>query len=331
MASGLITEVVADGLQLPANLAFAPDGRLFLTEVTAGQVRVIENGHLRAEPFAKIDISTEGEQGLLGLALDPEFARNGYVYLFYSEARDGKPWRNRVVRLTERDGRGTDLRAVLDDLPIGGRHHSSGHNGGRVAFGPDGKLYVTLGDVGKPMNAQDKSKLTGKLLRLNADGSVPADNPFGGSLVYAYGLRNSYGVTFHPLTGVPYITDNGPDGHDEVNKIQTGGHYGWPEVNGIRRNKRFLDPIWDSHAERGGISGLTFYTGSLFPQYRDNLLFCVFTSGRLFRLRLDGPNYDQVEEEELLSDQCNLDVVTGPDGAIYITSVNRVLRLVPAQ
>jgi glucose/arabinose dehydrogenase len=219
---------------------------------------------------------------------------------------------------------------VLDDLPINNQFHNASHNGGRLAFGPDGKLYVTVGDIGRTLLAQDKGKLAGKLLRINPDGSIPADNPFPGSPVYALGLRNSFGITFHPRSGVPYVTDNGPEGHDEINRIQPGGNYGSPEVNGIRRNPRFVDPIWESHADRGGIAGLTFYTGSLFPQYRDNLLFCTFTSGRLRRLELGGPSDDQVLNEELLSDQCNLDVVTGPDGAIYFSSANRVLRLVPA-
>jgi glucose/arabinose dehydrogenase len=333
LASGLKAELVADGLQLPANLTFAPDGRLFLTEVTLGTVRVIERGNLLAEPFAKIEVSRLGEQGLLGLALHPEYPRSPYVYAYYSQPRadrEGRGWRNRVVRLTDTGGKGADPQVILDDLPINNRFQNAGHNGGRLAFGPDGKLYVTVGDVGVTATAQDKGKLTGKLLRINPDGSVPADNPFPGSSVYALGLRNSYGITFHPLTGVPYVTDNGPSGHDEVNRIQPGGNYGSPEVNGIRKNPRYLDPLWESYAERGGIAGLTFYTGDLFPQYRNDLLFCIFVNGRLRRLRLEGTSYERVEAEELLSEQCNLDVVTGPEGAIYFSSFDKVQRLVPA-
>jgi len=321
---------VADGLQLPVNLAFAPDGRLFLTEVSRGAVRVIEHGQLVPEPVAVLQVANGGEQGLLGLALDPSFASNHYLYLFYSEPRDGQGWRNRVVRLTESGNRAADLQVVLDDLPINNHFHNASHNGGRIAFGPDGKLYVTVGDLGQGLTARDMKVLAGKLLRVNPDGSLPPDNPFPGSPIYALGLRNSYGITFHPLSGVPYLTDNGPDGHDEVNRIVPGGNYGSPEVNGIRHNPRFIDPIWESQAERGGIAGITFYSGRLFPQYQNDILFCTFTSGKMTRLQLGGPLFDQVTAEESLTNQCNLDLTIGPDGAIYFSSASQVQRLVPA-
>ena len=330
LVAGLKTELVAEGLQLPANLTFAPDGRLFLTEVTLGTVRVIDGGTLLPEPFATLEVSGRGEQGLLGLALDPMFAHNRYVYLYHSQPGE-KGGRNRVVRLTDAGGSGTDLQVLLDNLPIGTKHHNAGHNGGRLAFGPDGKLYVTVGDIGETLTAQDKGKLSGKLLRINPDGSIPADNPFPNSPVYAYGLRNSYGLGLHPISGVPYVTDNGPRGHDEVNRVRPGGNYGSPEVNGIRRNKRFVDPIWESGADRSGISGLAFYTGDLFPDYKHDLLFCSFTRGHLLRLRLAGADDDEVVKEELLSNECNLDVVTGPDGAIYFSSITKVQRLLPTR
>jgi glucose/arabinose dehydrogenase len=334
-AGGLKTELVADGLQLPANLAFAPDGRLFLTEVARGWVRVIEHGSVLPEPFAVVDEATRRENGLLGLTLDPDFARNRYVYLYYSQSipDKAKPWRNRIVRFTDVASKGTDMQVVLDDLPIGDKKFNGGHNGGRLAFGPDGKLYVTLGDTGLSESAQDPKLLTGKLLRFNPDGSVPDDNPFPGSPVYASGFRNAWGLAFHPLTGVPYVTENGGTHHDEVNRVRRGGNYGWPKIQGISKkdpkDPRFIDPLWDSYFERGGVAGLTFYTGDVFPQYKDDLLFCTFGTSRLIRLRLAGPDHDRVEQEELLSNQCNLDVLTGPDGAIYFSGISNVQRLVP--
>jgi aldose sugar dehydrogenase len=329
LASGLRTEPVADGLQLPANLAFAPDGRLFLTEVSLGKVRVIDRGSPLPEPFAQVEVAQRPEMGLLGLTLDPDFARTRYVYLYYSQAKDDKPWRNRVVRFTDVGGKGTDMQVILDDLPIADWAFNGGHNGGRLSFGPDGKLYVTVGDVGVRKSSQDPGKLSGKLLRINPDGSVPTDNPFPGSPVYSLGLRNAWGIGFHPLTGVPYVTENGDKGHDEVNIIQPGGNYGAPEAEGIAHDPRFIDPIWETYAEGGGISGMTFYTGDLFPEYKNDLLFCIWNGGLLTRLHLAGAGYDQVAQEERLSDQCYLDVLTGPDGAIYISSINKVQRLVP--
>src|SRR5205814_4646495 len=255
---------VADGLQLPANLAFAPDGRLFLTEVSLGKVRVIDRGSPLPEPFAQVEVAQRPEMGLLGLTLDPDFARTRYVYLYYSQAKDDKPWPNRVVRFTDIGGKGTDMQVVLDDLPIADWRFNGGHNGGRLAFGPDGRLYVTVGDVGVKKMAQDQTQLGGKLLRINPDGSIPADNPVPGSPIYASGLRNAWGLSFHPLTGVPYVTENGDVGHDEVNRIQAGGNYGSPDVQGIAHDPRFIDPLWETNAEGGGISGMTFYSGELF-------------------------------------------------------------------
>jgi glucose/arabinose dehydrogenase len=332
LVGGIKTELVADGLQLPANLIFAPDGRLFLTEVSLGRVRVIDRGSLQAEPFVQIEqLAQRPEMGLLGLTLDPDFDRNRYLYLYYSQAEGDKPVRNRVVRFTEVGGRGTDMQVVLDNLPIADWKFNAGHNGGRLAFGPDGKLYVTVGDVGVGKSSQDRGKLSGKLLRINPDGSVPADNPVPGSPIYALGLRNVWGMAFHPLSGIPYVTENGDKGHDEVNRIQPGGNFGAPDAQGVVRDPRFLDPFWENYAEGGGISGMTFYTGDLFPEYKNDLLFCLWNGARLTRLQLAGPDYDQVVHEELLSDQCHLDVATGPEGAIYISSVTKVQRLVPAR
>jgi glucose/arabinose dehydrogenase len=328
LAGGLKTELVADGLNLPANLTFAPDGRLFLTEISLGRVRIIDRGTLLPEPFAQVDPASRPENGLLGLTLDPEFPRNGYVYLYYSQSNDDKPLRNRVVRFTDSGGKGTDMQVVMDGLPVANWRYNGGHNGGRLAFGGDGKLYVTVGDVGETKSAQQPDKLSGKLLRVNRDGSLPADNPSPGSPVYALGLRNAWGLAFHPLTGVPYVTENGDVGHDEVDRVEPGGNYRSPE-SGLTGDARFVDPIWDSGPEGGGISGITFYTGDLFPQYKNDLLFCIWNGGRLMRLRLGGASYDRVEQEEVLSDQCFLDVANGPDGAIYISSINKVQRLVP--
>ena len=332
-ATGLRTEPVVDGLQVPANLLFAPDGRMFLTEVSAGRVRIVDRGSLLAEPFVVVDEASRPENGLLGLVLDPDYASNRYVYLYYSQSRPNevKPWRNRLLRYTDDDNRGTNVQVVLDDLPIGDKKFRGGHNGGRLAFGPDGKLYVTLGDTGAQETAQDPKALTGKLLRINPDGSVPSDNPFPGSPIFALGLRNAWGLAFHPLSGLPYVTENGGTHHDEVNLIRPGGNYGSPKVQGLKNDPRFLDPLWDSAFERGGISGLAFYTGDLFPQYKNDLLFCTFATSRLIRLRLSTPDYDRLDHEELLAEDCHLDPATGPDGAIYYSSVNRVQRLVPAR
>lgn len=331
LRGGVTSEQVTGGLQLPANLVFAPDGRLFLTEVSLGRVRVIDRGQLQSEPVLELDVAREGEMGLLGLALDPGFAQNGYLYVFYAEPKDGLPWRNRVVRYTEANGRADNPKVILDDLPVSQRQDGS-HNGGRLAFGPDGKLYVTFGEVALTPEVQNLGRYPGKILRLNPDGSVPNDGPFPGSAVYALGFRNPWGLTFQPTTGEMFITDNGNRGHDEVNQVRPGGNYGWPTATGIAGDPRFIDPLWDSYANRGGITGLAFYQGDLFRQLKGALLFCNFEKGRLMVLRPDPASADfRVAGEDIFPGQCNLDVAVGSEGAIYLATITGIDRLVPTR
>ena len=328
------TELVVEGVVLPAALRFAPDGRLFFIEVNAGRIRVAHERSLQPAPFATLPVLQGSESGLLGLALDPEFASNRFVYAYYSEAEPSSPSvgvRNRVVRFTEQAGEGIDLTPILDHLPVNAVGGVDAHQGGAMAFGPDGKLYVSVGDVGNPDLAQDPSSPAGKILRVNPDGSVPSDNPLPGSPVFALGFRNSWGLAFHPTTGELFATDNGNKAHDEVNLVRPGGNYGWPLVEGPSDDPGLVDPIWDSGDEEGsrlGIVGLTLYTAALFPELQDELLFCAFRTGTMRRLSFEPPGHERVRETGRLAQDCRLDVTVGPDGAIYFSSVNQILRLV---
>jgi glucose/arabinose dehydrogenase len=334
-------EVVLENVLLPAALSFAPDGRIFFAEVNAGRIRVARDRELQSEPFATLAVQQASESGLLGLALDPDFGRNGFVYAFYSEPDPKEPkrgTRNRVVRFTERNGVGADLTAILGDLPNNPKGGELAHQGGAIAFGPDGKLYVSLGDTGRQKGrvAQDLESLAGKILRVNPDGSVPADNPFPGSPVFALGLRSSWGLAFHPRTGALFASDNGNLDHDEVNLIRPAGNYGWPEATGAKGNGRFDEPIWDSGSgktSRHGMVGLTVYGGALFPQLRDELLFCTFNDGVAHRATLEPPGYDRIRAIGDLAPErtgdCRLGIAVGPEGAIYLSSLNQVVRLTP--
>jgi len=319
-----VTQVV-DGLQLPAALAFAPDGRLFFNEIQKGMVRILDaSGVLQAEPFETLKISRRKEHGVLGLALDPDFATNHYVYVFYSQAANNgvDPDDNRIVRFTERDGLAHNRTIIRENLPIG----ICCHNGGRLAFGPDGKLYVTVGDQNQAERAQLPNRLNGKILRLNPDGTLPSDNPLPNSPVFALGFRNPYGLDFHPLTGVPYVTENGEEGHDEVNRVVAGGNYGSPEMDGIVNDPRFVDPVWESGLGRLAPTGAAFYTGQAMPEYTYDLFFCAFVTGDLTRIRLGGPSLDQVAEQGVVAKDCYLDVVNSPDGSLYFTSITAIHR-----
>ena len=325
-------ELFLAGVSTPLGLAFAPDGRLFFAEAFAGRVRVVDDGGLRPEPFFAVAVRRDREQGALGLALDPDFAANHWVYVFYSEAEaEDHPARNRLVRFTEREGRAAEPIPILDDLPINRRgFFNGGLNGGRLAFGRDGKLYVSVGEVGERSTAQDSTALNGKVLRVNRDGSLPDDNPFPGLLPYAVGFHDVRGLAFHPSTGRLYAADSGPGGHDELDLVLPGRNYGYPTIPaGLGGAPWFEDPIWDSGDERPGVAGLTFYTGALLPEYRGDLFLCASNTGALTRIRLGGPEYDQVEQAEVVAQHCHLDVAQGPDGALYLADLAAIYRLRP--
>ncbi|MFQ6020219.1 MAG: PQQ-dependent sugar dehydrogenase [Dehalococcoidia bacterium] len=322
-------EVLVADADFPVALAFAPDGRLLYNELRSGRIRIVEDGELQPEPFATLEVQNTGEHGLLGLAIDPEFRENRYVYAFFSvPAADGSPLEQRVVRFTEVNGRGTAMTVVLDDLPIG----ASIHNGGRIAFGPDGKLYVSIGDTNRPETAQDTRALSGKILRYNPDGSIPADNPMPGSPLFALGLRNPFGIAFRP-GGELFASENGPSGHDELNRVMAGANYGWPRVMGIAGDPRFVDPIFETGEGTLAPTGLTFYSGDLLS-FGGDLFFCSFVRATLFRVRaadidralaLPGASAATIDTGQ----PCGLDVKTGPDGALYLSDTENIYRWGP--
>ena len=326
-------EVYLSGLQLPSALAFAPDGRLFLVEVNAGRVRVGKDGILQPQPVATFPVQQGSESGLLGLTLDPNFGANRHVYVYYSEADPARPshgLRNRVVRFVERDGGASDFTPILDDLPINEGGGMDAHQGGALGFGPDGKLYVTIGDTGRPELAQDPTSLAGKVLRVNPDGSVPLDNPFPGSPVYALGVRNLWGFAVHPKTGGVYLSENGNKAHDKVLLLRPGANYGWPVVETVEGHSPFTSAVWDSGDSadsRNGMTGLMIYDGSMFPEHQGTLFFCAFRTGKLKWLALAGAGLEYADDQGRLDTECRLGLTQGPDGAMYGSTIDKVLRL----
>ena len=322
-------QVVAGGLVAPWATDLSSDGRLFVTE-RPGRVRVIglgAGGGLRAEPWVTLPADTRGggEKGLLGIALDPEFARSGFVYLYYSYPVANGQTRNKLVRMRDASGRGVEETVLLDGIPGSGNH-----DGGRVKFGPDGKLYVTTGDAEVGGNAQDPRSLGGKILRLNKDGSIPADNPAAGSPVWSMGHRNVQGIAWQPDTGALYETEHGPSGafpeccHDEVNLIVAGGNYGWPTVRGVANDPRFRDPLVESGAlETWAPSGAAFATrpGPL----RGSLLFATLRGQHLQRVAFGADGRTVLLQEKLLANQYGRlrDVFELPSGELLVLTSNR--------
>ncbi len=333
-------EVVASNLEVPWALAFAPDGRLFFTERT-GRLRVMVDGQLLPDPVATFPVASQpgNESGLLGLAIDPNFAGNGFIYVMYSYTGGQGQIANRISRLTVQGNQAGDETVLLDGIP-----GSPVHNGGRLKFGPAGKLFATTGDAGVANNAQDLNSLSGKILRLNPDGTIPDDNPFPGSPVFTFGHRNPEGLAFQLDAGQLFSSENGPTGHDELNVIDGGQNYGWPTVMGIAGNPNFVDPILDVSPSIAP-SGATFYDGDILPGWTGNLFFGTLT-GRAVRHIVLGGTVDSPQvavDEQLFQGQFGRirDVIQGPDGLLYFTTSNRdgrgnpspdddrILRIVP--
>ena len=328
-------QLVASGLRAPWAVDLAPDGRLFVTE-RAGRVRVVQlgpGGGLRADPWATVPSSTsgDGEKGLLGIALDPQFASNGFVYLYYSYAAGGLT-RNKLVRMRDANDRGIEETILLDGIP-----GNNNHDGGRVKFGPDGKLYVTTGDAENGANAQNTSSLAGKILRLNKDGSVPADNPTAGSPVWSLGHRNVQGIAWHPDTGALYETEHGPSDpfpnccNDEVNLIVPGANYGWPTIRGSGGDARFRDPLLDSgRLETWAPSGTAFATRP--GPIRGSLIFATLRGQHLHRVVFGPDGRTVLFQEKLLTNQYGRlrDVFEIASGEFLVLTSNRDGRGVPA-
>jgi glucose/arabinose dehydrogenase len=327
-------EVVASNLQIPWSMVFAPDGRLFVTE-RPGRVRILNLAAGTSELALTVeDVRAEGEGGLLGMTLDPDFAQTRFVYLYHTATAGGRPV-NRVVRYREVANRLAERAVILDDIPA-----SAIHDGGRLRFGPDNLLYITAGDAANTSLAQDVASLAGKILRLNRDGTTPRDNPFG-SPIYSWGHRNPQGIDWHPATGELWASEHGNSGNDEINVIDRGANYGWPRIEGSQSQSGFTAPI-AFFSPSIAPSGASFYRGQRFPLFANNFFVATLRGSHILRVRTDGRRI--VTQEQLLVDRYGRirDVVSGPDGLIYFCTSNndgrggvatgddRIVRLVPA-
>jgi glucose/arabinose dehydrogenase len=317
-------ETFLSNLNFPVTMAFAPDGRLFFNELRTGQVRVVVNGVLQAQPFATVPVEISGERGLLGLAFDPQFASNRFVYVLLSDPSGVQ----RVVRFTDDNGTGINPTIIIDNLPS-----AFNHNGGNIGFGPDGFLYVTIGDSGNPANAQDPDSLSGKLLRYNSNGTVVATNPFGpNNPAFNLGLRNSFDFTFHPQGGTVYASENGPNCDDEINRVVAGGNYGWrPNYPCGDTSTQFIAPLI-RFTPPIAPTGITFYTGTVFPQFTGSLFMADLNEGRVRRFVVNESMAGQISSSEIVVDGGFgglVDIIQGPDGFLYFSSTTAIHRIVP--
>jgi glucose/arabinose dehydrogenase len=326
--------VIQSGLSIPWDLAFAPDGRMFVT-IRSGQVRIYASSAVGAALLSTTNVAAvhaSGEAGVMGIAIDPAFATNGFVYVCAS--RDDPTWMNQVLRY-----RATGNALAFDGYVIrNGMAANTIHDGCRIRFGPDGKLWVTMGDGAVSSRAQDPNSLNGKVLRVNSDGSIPTDNPIlpGASArtaAYSMGHRNPQGIAFQAGTGRVFEVEHGEGTHDEINIITAGANYGWPTHEGPVDQEGFVDPAWSSGSVTLATSGATFVNGTAWGSRDGSLFVATLKESDLRRFTVSGTT---VTAAEVL---CNgkygrlRAAVQGPDGALYVTTSNgtndRIVRLAP--
>ncbi len=322
LPDGFIEQKVAEGLD-PTTMTQLPDGRILIAE-KYGAIRVVENGQLLAEPLHLIDLDNKNERGLLGLAVDPDFVDNGFLY-YYHTLPDGS--QNQAVRITVSGNKAVQgseqVIFELDQLTS-----SSGiHNGGAMAFGIDGKLYIAVGDGGGGQNGQSLNTTFGKILRINADGSIPSDNPFYDLLdgknraIWAYGLRNPFTFAIQPGTGLFYANDVGGSKFEEINEIKKGKNYGWKVYQGIRNNgnlENYVNPVLAyPHSEGCSIIGASFYNPEnyQFPQkYHDKYFFGDYCDGYI---KVFDPATHQIIETFATNIERPVAILTAQDGSMY--------------
>jgi glucose/arabinose dehydrogenase len=307
-------ELQVDGFNFAVNMSFAPDGTIFVADKDVGEIKMVRDGEILDQPFATLPIQvTVNETGLLGVAVHPDFPDEPWVYAYFT----GADVVNHLVRIRADGDRGTEVQPLLDLLPA----TAGWHNGGDLAFGPDGKLYVSVGDGHDGTRSQDPNGIGGRILRLNPDGSVPDDNPLGpGNPTFALGIRNSFGLCFDHGKGELWETENGPTGDDEINVIEPGGNYGWPEHQGSGGEPTFIAPILD-------FPQAVVPTGCAVAD--DRLLFGEGYSGNLHRMRMPGTSADDAEpvDEVVATFEGGVtDVAREADGSIWVVTPSALYR-----
>jgi len=276
-----------------------------------GRVRVIESGVLLDDPLATLRTANVFDGGLLGIAVHPAFDKNHFIYVYYTYEKDGTLW-NKILRITESNNKIDAAKTIFDKIP--GSVYS---NGGIIKFGPDGKLYVGTGSVSDSHGPQDIQSLEGKILRLNDDGTIPDDNPFSNSPVFSFGHMNPKGLGWDNA-GNLFVTEMGPSKNDEINLVQSGGNYGWPEQE-CSGNEEFIDPIkcYDPAIEPGGI---VFYYGDKI-KLENSLVLASLRASHLFNLEIDEGGVKS--QKSILSGVGRIrDVAVGPDGYLYLITSN---------
>lgn len=329
-------EIIAENLYVPWAMDISNEGDIYFTE-RSGSIRVIENDKLNPQPLITFSspFVSQGEGGLMGIALDPNFSQNNYIYVMHSYTENNQIY-NRVVRLIKRDNIVAIDKILLDKIP-GGQIH----NGGRIKIGPDNKLYIATGDSGNSSLSQDLLSTAGKILRIELDGNIPEDNPFINSPIYSFGHRNPQGLAWNSKN-VLYESEHGQSAHDEINIIQPGANYGWPLVQGDEESTEITTqkPFVHSGEDTWAPSGIAFVEQG---PWQGKLLVANLRGQQLLAISLNGKGTVVKDIEPLLKNEYGRlrDVIQSKDGSIYLTTSNRdgrgnpditddkIIRLIP--
>jgi len=317
-------EIWQQNLNVPWELVFLPESNRALVTERSGRVVEIIDGKLQPESYLKLDIVSRGEGGLMGMAHHPDFPENPYIYLMYTYTSTAGDQYNRVSRFKDQNNQAGEEEIIIDQIPAGNYH-----DGGRIAFGPDGMLFVTTGDTFNREIAQDLDNLGGKILRLTPEGKIPEDNPFENSPVYSLGHRNPQGLAWHPETAELFISDHGPSGEDglrakdRIKVVDAGSNFGWPDKIGYFEEGKYANPLimWEDAVPP---SGMTFYQGDLYLG--------TLRSQSLVRITVnkENDNFEVEKIEHLFNDGRGNSgygrirtAVAGPDGYLYFLTNNR--------
>ena len=342
----LTARVVQDGLVNPWDIAFAPSGRMIVTE-RPGRIRVYASGKPNAALVATTTLAkvrAEGESGLMGIAIDPNFSSNRFIYVCVSRSINGD-WLNQLIRYRVR----SDWKVVFSRTLIRrGMAANVIHNGCAVEIGPDRKIWVTMGDPNHPMRAQNPNRRNGKVLRLNRDGSAPSDNPIwpghnSPTIVYSIGHRNPQGISFEPGTNRVYAAEHGPDRDDEVNVIRPGRNYGWPCVTGNNHfnsscpgSATFTRPAWSSEGPTLATSNCAFVSDPSWEGWNHSLFVATLKESDLRRFTVNANSPDLTMRSTLFNGRWGRlrATVVGPAEKLYLTTSNgfndKVVRITPS-
>lgn len=330
LATGFRAEKLLSDANIPVRMAVAGDGRLFYAELQTGNIRIVDpQAGLLSEPFVTESVVSGSERGLLGLALDPDFSTNGFVYVnAIVSGHDGEPEHAEIIHYSAVGNAGLDRTVIVDYLPS-----ADIHNGGDLVFDQSGHLFVGRGDVTTPATAQTDGDLSGRVLRYTRDGAIPADNPYAGSAEWCRGLRNTFALTVHPETGDLFGADAGPESDDKLNFLQPGKNFVWglegePEGSGIGYSVRVWDEVITPTA-------LFFHRGTGdYSAYKNKLFVASYNFGDIRIVHVDGAAYtDFIREQKFAAFAMDdfsskpLHMAQAADGSVYVSTFNAIYRI----